>query len=90
MNARPTPGPGPAPDRVTVPPHQMPLAQPPLVLDVATMETALADGTATPLTSHITSLVTYGGAWWLDDDDAWLQITDHAFAARLEAIHERQ
>lgn len=88
MNARLTPGP--TPDRETLTPNHMPPAQLPLVLDLATMEAALADGTAIPLTSHVTSLVIYRGVWWLDDDDAWLQITDHAFSAHLDAAHERQ
>jgi hypothetical protein len=85
MNAQLTPGP--TPDRAALMPNHNPLAQLPLVLDLATMDAALADGTAIPLTSHVTSLVTYGGAWWLDDDDAWLQIIDHAFAERLNMIH---
>jgi hypothetical protein len=88
MNARLTPGP--SPDRATLTPDHIPPAQLPLVLDLATMEAALADGTAIPLTSHVTSLVTYQGVWWLDDDDAWLQITDQALAATLQTIHDQK
>ena len=71
-------------------PSQVPVAQLPLALDPATMQAALGDGTAVPLTTHVTSLVIYRGVWWLDDDDAWLQITDQPFAAHLNTVHERQ
>jgi hypothetical protein len=82
-------------DAVTAPgqaAHQTPPVprEVPLVLDRATIACALADGTATPLTPHVTSLVHHRGVWWLDDDDAWLQITDHTFAATLHTIHDEQ
>jgi hypothetical protein len=62
----------------------------PLVLDRATITRALGDGTAVPLNRHVTSFVHHRGVWWLDDDDAWLQITDQAFASTLDTIRSRQ
>ena len=56
----------------------------PLVLSPDVMSAALADGTATPLTPIVTSLVRYRDRWWLDAVDEWLQITDPAFAASLD------
>jgi hypothetical protein len=94
MNARQPAAATPA-DAVTTTGRAAPQAPPapsevPLVLDRATITRALADGTAAPLTSHVTSLVHHRGAWWLDDDDAWLQITDQAFASTLDTIRSRQ
>jgi hypothetical protein len=94
MNAR-RPAAVTAADAVTTPgraAHQAPPAanEVPLVLDRVTITRALADGTAVPLTSHVTSFVRHCGVWWLDDDDAWLQITDQAFVLTLQTIHKRQ
>ena len=94
MNARPPAAATPA-DAVTTTgraAHQAPPApgEVPLVLDRATITRALADGTALPLTSHVTSLVHHRGVWWLDDDDAWLQITDQSFASTLHTIHGQE
>jgi len=57
----------------------------PLVVTPDVMSAALADGTAAPLTPMVTSLVRYRHRWWLDAVDEWLQITDAAFAASLDA-----
>jgi hypothetical protein len=89
MNGRLTPGPAAASCPASAPAPAS-VAQPPLALAPKAMEAALAAGDAVPLTRHVTSLVTYQGLWWLDDDDAWLQITDQAFAAHLNDSHERQ
>jgi hypothetical protein len=94
MNARQPATATPA-DAVTTPGRAAQQAPPapsevPLVLDRATITRALTDGTAVPLTSHITSLVHHRGAWWLDDDDAWLQITDQTFASTLHTMHDRE
>jgi hypothetical protein len=94
VNARQPAGASPA-DAVTTPGREAPQAPPassevPLVLDRATITRALADGTAVPLTSHVTSFVHHRDVWWLDDDDAWLQITDESFIATLHIIHSRQ
>ena len=57
----------------------------PLVVTPQVMSSALSDGTATPLTPIVTSLVRYRDRWWLDAVDEWLQITDPTFAASLDA-----
>jgi hypothetical protein len=56
----------------------------PLTIDAGTMAAALTDGSAVPLTPTVTGIVAYQGQWWLDDDDAWLLITDEAFTAALD------
>lgn len=92
MNAR---RPATATSAVTSPGRAAPQAAPiasevPLVLDPGTIADAIADGTAMPLTSHVTSFVYHRDVWWLDDDDAWLQITDQTFASTLDTIRSRQ
>ncbi len=71
-------------------PHPPPAPELPLVLDPKVVEAALANATAAPLTDHVTSLVLFRGVWWLDDGDAWLRITDDAFAAHLIDVHRRR
>jgi hypothetical protein len=56
----------------------------PLTIDASTMAEALTDGSAVPLTPTVTGIVAYQGQWWLDDDDAWLLITDEKFIATLD------
>ena len=73
------------------PAHTPPVERPvlPLVIDPATMTTALTDGAAAVLTPIITCLVIYRGHWWLDAGTEWLLITDAALAASLDTDHAR-
>ena len=61
----------------------------PLVIDPATMTTALTKGTAAPLTPIVTCLTTYRGHWWIDTGTEWLLITDADLSARLDGDHTR-
>jgi hypothetical protein len=62
----------------------------PAILDVETIRNALTDGTATPLTKNVTSLVVYGGQWWMELPDSWILITDEDFITTLNARHARR
>jgi len=57
-----------------------------LVLSDEAMRQLLADGRATPLSRIVTSFARYNDQWWLDAAGEWLAITDHAYAAKLDAL----
>lgn len=61
----------------------------PLIIGRQQMRTAHADGRARPLTSTITEITRYAGAWWTSSTAGWLRITDTHLAAQLDQIRAR-
>lgn len=61
----------------------------PLVIRHQQMRTARSEGRARPLTSTITEITRYAGAWWTSSPDGWLRITDAHLAGQLDGIRAR-
>ena len=57
----------------------------PLSISHADMNTAHADGDATPLAASISWLTRYRDAWWVVYEGGWLRITDDLTAADIES-----
>lgn len=49
-----------------------------------TMSSALAEGTARPLSRFVTDFVSYDGRWWLLTTQGWLRIDDAGLLAVLD------